>query len=208
MIQAQYTSTASAFRLTATPATGVAYPATDPSQYGQRPVGVYLQAEVEDIRFTVDESTPTSSHGMILTADAEPFFWSGGIPSLRFIQAASGAKLNVVYTLDLEVKGAIGATGPEGPIGAETFIELTDAPASYSGAAGKMVAVNGTHDALEFVDAGDVVAGIETVRLFDADGLIAADRPAIETQVLTVSVAAFNDLRTALIALGVITDGD
>lgn len=35
--------------------------------------------------------------------------------------------------------------------GSTTFIGLTDVPASYSGQAGKVAAVNGTEDGLEFV---------------------------------------------------------
>ena len=40
------------------------------------------------------------------------------------------------------------------------------------------------------------------------DGLIMSERPSIATQAGTVSVAAFNALRTAMIKLGVILDGD
>lgn len=43
------------------------------------------------------------------------------------------------------------AVEPPDPTGVDEFILLTDAPASYSGAAGKYVAVNGAADGLEFI---------------------------------------------------------
>jgi len=102
-MNAQYTTTAPAFSLTATPATGVAYPLTDPSAIGSRPLGAFLQADTHDIRFTTDGSAPTSSVGMLLVAGAAPFFYAGALGDLRFIQVASGSKLNVIYVNDITV---------------------------------------------------------------------------------------------------------
>lgn len=47
-----------------------------------------------------------------------------------------------------------------------------------------------------------------SVSLFQAAGLASLARPSIATQAVSVDVAAFNALRDALIALGVIVDGD
>lgn len=120
-ITAQYTSTASAFRLTDTPATGSALPTTDPSVLGVRPIAVYLQAEAEDIRFTADGSAPTASYGTLLPAGANPFYYTGGpLNLLRFIRAASGAILNVTYVQPFAVpQGSQGAQGGAGAQGAQ-----------------------------------------------------------------------------------------
>ncbi len=47
-----------------------------------------------------------------------------------------------------------------------------------------------------------------TSAFFAAAGLDAASRPAVPTQVAVVSVSDFNAIRTAMIALGIWTDGD
>jgi hypothetical protein len=52
------------------------------------------------------------------------------------------------------------------------------------------------------------IGGSGSGSVFDGDGLAPDDRPAIPTQVTTVSVDDFNTLRTALIAFGLILDGD
>ncbi len=96
-LQATYSTTTPAFRLTTTPDSGVALPLTDPSALGSRPLAALLQADTHDIRFTVDGTAPTSSVGMLLVAAAAPFFYTGDLGSLRFIQTESGSKLNVVY---------------------------------------------------------------------------------------------------------------
>ncbi len=97
---AQYTSTTPAFMLTATPATGVAFPTSDPYSGGQRPLAAFLQADTQNIRFTTDGSAPTSSVGILLVAGAAPFFYAGPLGNLRFIQTTAGSKLNVVYIND------------------------------------------------------------------------------------------------------------
>ena len=56
-----------------------------------------LQAETQNIRFTDDGTVPTASKGLILIAGALPFLYDGNLPALQFIQAASGAVLNVSF---------------------------------------------------------------------------------------------------------------
>ncbi len=110
-LQATYSTTTPAFRLTTTPDSGVALPLTDPSALGNRPLAAFLQATTHDVRWTVDGTTPTSSHGMVLTAGAAPFLYAGDLSALRFIQSASGSVLNVVYA------GIADTVGPQGPPG-------------------------------------------------------------------------------------------
>ena len=130
-INAQYTSTASVFSLTATPASGNALPLTDPSALGNRPLAAYLQAEGANIRFTTDGSAPTSTVGILLVASAAPFFYSGPLNELRFIQVAGGAKLNVVYSQNPVEQGDDGPMGPQGPAGpAGTIADLPAALAA------------------------------------------------------------------------------
>lgn len=57
-----------------------------------------VQAEGVDVRWRPDGATtaPTASVGMLLPAGAERVF-DGGLSSVRFIQATSGAVINVSY---------------------------------------------------------------------------------------------------------------
>lgn len=72
------------------------------------------------------------------------------------------------------VAGGTGATGPIGPTGptgsggggAGTFTGLSDTPASYTGQAGKYVAVNTGATGLTFVDGGGGGGGISMTRLY------------------------------------------
>ena len=52
--------------------------------------------------------------------------------------------------------GATGATGPQGTPGATSFQLLTDTPSDFTGQTGKILAVNGAADALEYADRTDV----------------------------------------------------
>lgn len=55
-----------------------------------------LQAESQDVRWTADGSTPTASLGMLLKAnDSMMYDWP--LSDLKFIESASGAKLNVTF---------------------------------------------------------------------------------------------------------------
>lgn len=57
-----------------------------------------VQADVADVRWRPDGATnaPTASVGMLLPSGAERVF-DGGLSSVRFIQATSGAVINVSY---------------------------------------------------------------------------------------------------------------
>lgn len=131
-LNATYSTTTPAFKLTTTPTTGVALPATDPSQYGNRPLAAFLQAVTHDMRFTTDGSTPTSSHGMVLTAGAAPFLYAGNLVDIQFIQAASGSVLNVVYA---PISATVGPQGPPGPNGVSNI----PGPAGPPGPAGGLL---------------------------------------------------------------------
>jgi hypothetical protein len=62
---------------------------------------------------------------------------------------------------------------PDGPEGVSTFIALTDTPNDYIGQAGKVVAVNGGDDGLEFVDSyPEAVERASDTVLFDKDYVI------------------------------------
>jgi hypothetical protein len=143
-LTAQYTTTTPAFTLLATPATGSALPATDPSASGNRPLAAFLQADTHDIRFTTDGTAPTSSVGMLLVAGAAPFLYAGPLAQLRFIQVASGAKLNVVYAGIADtvgpqgppgIQGASGGAGPAGPRGTPGGAQAWDGTTAYSAGA-------------------------------------------------------------------------
>lgn len=59
--------------------------------------GVMLQAETQDVRYTTDGTVPSASNGFLLKAGAAPTEYVGDPSKLRFIEATSGAKLNVGY---------------------------------------------------------------------------------------------------------------
>lgn len=58
----------------------------------------WLQAEVQDARFTDDDDTTVSaSLGMILKAGANPIPYVGDLSKLSFIQVVAGSIVNVTY---------------------------------------------------------------------------------------------------------------
>ena len=61
---------------------------------------VCLQAESQNVRFTVDGSTPSTSNGFVLVAGQPPVSWSGNVANLKFKQEASDAILNYAYGID------------------------------------------------------------------------------------------------------------
>ncbi len=154
-LDATYTSTTTAFKLTATPASGTALPATDPSQYGNRPLAAFLQATVANIRFTTDGSTPTASHGSVLTVGNDPFLYAGTLVDLQFIRESAGAILNVVYgavTDTVGPQGAPGTTGETGPTGATGAAGADGVVQSV--VAGTNITVDNTDPANPVVSAG------------------------------------------------------
>lgn len=55
-----------------------------------------VQAEAQSVRWRDDGTNPTASVGMLLTAGVPQTFW-GNLATVLFIQATSGAILNVSY---------------------------------------------------------------------------------------------------------------
>lgn len=60
-------------------------------------VGMLLQAETQNIRFTLDGTTPTASVGMILVAGGAPIAIYAPPATLKFIEVSASAKLNYEY---------------------------------------------------------------------------------------------------------------
>ena len=54
-----------------------------------------FQTEGDDIRWTDDGTTPTSTLGFIQTADNPPFFYSGELESLKFIEESTSTVVQV-----------------------------------------------------------------------------------------------------------------
>ncbi len=163
-LDATYTSTTTAFGLTATPASGTALPATDPSQYGNRPLAAFLQATVANIRFTTDGSTPTASHGSVLTVGNDPFLYAGTLVDLQFIRESAGAILNVVYgavTDTVGPQGPPGTTGQTGPTGATGAAGADGVVQSV--VAGTNITVDNTDPANPVVSAGGGGGGMLSV---------------------------------------------
>lgn len=59
--------------------------------------GAWLQAETQNVRWRDDGTSPTASVGMILVAGDDPWFYSGKLSDIEFIEATATAKLNVWY---------------------------------------------------------------------------------------------------------------
>jgi hypothetical protein len=55
-----------------------------------------IQATDQNVRWRDDGTDPTASVGMQLAAGAD-FFYTGQLASIKFIQEAASAKLNVSY---------------------------------------------------------------------------------------------------------------
>ena len=56
-----------------------------------------FQAEGQIVRYRDDGVAPTSSVGMPIAASATPFEYTGTLSKLRFIEATSGGKINVLF---------------------------------------------------------------------------------------------------------------
>lgn len=63
-----------------------------------RTVGVLLQAAGKDILYTDDGTVPTATIGMKLSITADnPTPWFGNLSSLKFIESAASATLEITY---------------------------------------------------------------------------------------------------------------
>ena len=57
----------------------------------------YLSAEAQDVRLRGDGTDPTAAIGLLVKAGSQPFLYQGDINTLKAIEAAASAKLNVEY---------------------------------------------------------------------------------------------------------------
>lgn len=179
---AQYTDLSSVVALTDAPATGVALPATDPSQYGNRPQACLLQAEDQDIRWTNTGGDPSASFGMILAAGESFLYTQPQLNLLRFIEATAGATLNVVYYATVAEAVAEYVTSFNGRTGAVTLTQGdVDAALGYdavrSVVAGSNVTVDDTDPRNPIVSAsggggGGGIAVWDSGTTYSADALV------------------------------------
>ncbi len=56
-----------------------------------------MQAESQDVRYRMDGGSPAADAGMVLGATDPPIEFRGAIALLRFVEATSGAILNVQF---------------------------------------------------------------------------------------------------------------
>jgi len=61
---------------------------------------VLLQAETQNIRYTMDGSNPSASNGLLLIAGQEPTRFAGNFSGLKFLESAASAKLNYAFQID------------------------------------------------------------------------------------------------------------
>lgn len=64
------------------------------------PVGarsVLIQADTQNVRYRMDGGSPAAGVGLLMRTTDLPMSFSGAIQLLRFIEATSGAKLNVQF---------------------------------------------------------------------------------------------------------------
>jgi len=77
-------------------AVGLTIPAVDIAGNKVMPTRAFIVAEGNDIRWRDDGTAPTASVGMILIRN-NVLSYDGDLNKIKFIQSASGAKLNVSY---------------------------------------------------------------------------------------------------------------
>ena len=56
-----------------------------------------LMAEAKDLRWRDDGTAPTALVGMPLSTTAQPFFYTGALANIEFIEQAASGILNVSY---------------------------------------------------------------------------------------------------------------
>src|SRR3990167_6464847 len=70
---------------------------------------------------------------------------------LAIVQAGETRRITAInFKGDTGSTGATGAVGAAGPAGSNTFLALTDTPASYVGMSGRLVTVNALENGVEF----------------------------------------------------------
>src|SRR5262245_10571194 len=94
---ARYTALSSAIDLIGNPA-----PNTNPNNHVgdagtmSAPVRALIQCDTQDVRWTDDGTTPTSTVGMLLPKGTI-LEYEGALEKLKFIEAAASASLSVAY---------------------------------------------------------------------------------------------------------------
>jgi len=82
---------------TLTSATGLTVPSRDPSTgLTAKANFALIVAEAQDVRWRDDGTAPTSTVGMLLKTGVI-FQYDGDLSKIKFIEASSGAKVNVSY---------------------------------------------------------------------------------------------------------------
>lgn len=58
-----------------------------------------VQAETQNVRYTVDGTTPSSTNGILIIAGQAPVSITveAGLDTIKFIEATASAKLNLLY---------------------------------------------------------------------------------------------------------------
>jgi hypothetical protein len=127
------------------PAIGITQSRVDINQDVEITIGGFFDVSIGGLTGAAAGNNLYVASGGGLTT-VEP---SGEVQSLGKILTA-----NAAGTVALETLIAFGGASAGGGGGASEFIALDDTPANYSGAtAGQVVAVNGTTDGVEFIDA-------------------------------------------------------
>ena len=76
--------------------TGLTVPATDVAGISGSPVAAYIRCETQGVRWRDDGVAPTATVGFPLSP-GDVLEYDGDLKSIRFIEQAASAKLNVVY---------------------------------------------------------------------------------------------------------------
>ncbi len=93
---AQYVTTTPAFGLNDAPTTGAKFQDQSTGEWANQPNAILMQAEAQNIRWRGDNVDPTATVGNILYV-GQTLCYDGELNRIRFIQATSGAILNVQY---------------------------------------------------------------------------------------------------------------
>ena len=61
---------------------------------------VLLQAKTQNVYYTMDGTTPSSTNGLILIAGLAPISYSGKLSDLNFLEVNASAVLNYAFFID------------------------------------------------------------------------------------------------------------